>query len=539
MDREPAARRGEETPVRVRGGCPGNRAPPVGRHDQSETPHRGRGGRGRLAIRVLSEAQDAAVSHRRRHAGVGGRAAEVPLPGFAPAAPAVQSRTSSPRHDGDPAVLRRPRILGNRDADPDQVDARGSARLPGAEPGAPRRVLRAAAVAADLQADPDDRRHRPVLPDRQVLPRRGSPRRPAARVHAGRRRDVVRAAGPGVRADRATDPGDLPGDWRRRPDALPPDAVRRGAGEVRLRQARPALRARDRRRLATSGRRRRSMRSAASSRRAASCARSWCPARREVLAIGARRPRRTGQAARRGRHPLGAPQRRGRSTRTSRRPARAAPAPSMEHAGCGPRGFDSAFGRGADSASKLLGAFRLSLARKENLIPADTYEFAWVVDFPLLDWDADEKRWVSMHHPFTSPLDEDFAGSTPNPGPRARQGVRPGAERQRDWRRQHPDPRFASVQSRIFQLLNLSDEDAKLRFGFFVEALEYGTPAAWRDRASASTVCARSSPGRARSARSSRFPKTATAVDLMSGAPSPVDDKQLRELKLKLAASRT
>ena len=53
--------------------------------------------------------------------------------------------------------------------------------------------------------------------------------------------------------------------------------------------------------------------------------------------------------------------------------------------------------------------FRLSLARKENLIPADTFEFAWVVDFPLLDWDADEKRWVPMHHPFTAPLDEDFA----------------------------------------------------------------------------------------------------------------------------------
>ena len=76
-----------------------------------------------------------------------------------------------------------------------EVDARRRARLPGAEPRAPGRVLRAAAVAADLQADPDDCRHRPLLSDRALLPRRGSARRSAARVHAGRRRDVVRAPG--------------------------------------------------------------------------------------------------------------------------------------------------------------------------------------------------------------------------------------------------------------------------------------------------------------------------------------------------------
>ena len=95
--------------------------------------------------------------------------------------------------DGDPAVLRRAGLLGDRDADPDEVDAGRRARLPGAEPRPPGRVLRAAAVAADLQADPDDRRHRSLLPDRALLPRRGPARRPPARVHAGRRRDVVRA----------------------------------------------------------------------------------------------------------------------------------------------------------------------------------------------------------------------------------------------------------------------------------------------------------------------------------------------------------
>ena len=109
-------------------------------------------------------------------------------------------------------------LLGDRDADPDQVDAGRRARLPGAEPGASRRVLRAAAVAADLQADPDDCRHRPLFPDHALLPRRGPARRPPAGVHAGRRRDVVRARGPDLRADRAADAARLQGDRPRRAD---------------------------------------------------------------------------------------------------------------------------------------------------------------------------------------------------------------------------------------------------------------------------------------------------------------------------------
>ena len=95
-----------------------------------------------------------------------------------------------------------------------------------------------------------------------------------------------------------------------------------------------------------------------------------------------------------------------------------------------------------DDASKLLGAFRLSLAKKENLIPADRFEFAWVVDFPLFDWDAEDKRWVPMHHPFTAPLDEDSRDARQRPVEGARQGLRPRAERQRDRRRQHPYPRL-------------------------------------------------------------------------------------------------
>ncbi len=98
----------------------------------------------------------------------------------------------APRDDARDARLpRRPRLRRHRDADADQGDARGRARLPGAEPHAPGQVLRAAAVAADLQAAADDGGLRPLLPDRALLPRRGPARRPPARVHAARHRDLV------------------------------------------------------------------------------------------------------------------------------------------------------------------------------------------------------------------------------------------------------------------------------------------------------------------------------------------------------------
>jgi len=186
-----------------------------------------------------------------------------------------------------------------------------------------------------------------------------------------------------------------------------------------------------------------------------------------------------------------------------------------------------------DAASSLLGAFRLSLAKKENLIPADRYEFAWIVDFPLLEWAADEGRWSPMHHPFTSPLDEDFGLLESDPGKaraKAYDLVLNGSEVAGGSIRIHD----AAVQKRIFQLLNISDEEARLRFGFFVDALEYGTPphggiAIGLDRLVAILA------GESSIREVIAFPKTAAAVDLMSGAPSAVDPRQLRELKLRVA----
>jgi aspartyl-tRNA synthetase len=204
---------------------------------------------------------------------------------------------------------------------------------------------------------------------------------------------------------------------------------------------------------------------------------------------------------------------------------------SMAAAGCDAQDLLLLAAGEPDNASKLLGAFRLSLAKKENLVAADRYEFAWVVDFPLLEWDTGEGRWVSMHHPFTAPLDDDLPRLDGDPrGARAKAYdlVLNGSEIGGGSIRIHD----AALQRRIFSLLNISDEEAKLRFGFFVDALEYGTPphggiALGLDRIVA-ILCGENSIREVIA-----FPKTAAAVDLMSDAPSPVDERQLRELRLR------
>jgi aspartyl-tRNA synthetase len=183
-----------------------------------------------------------------------------------------------------------------------------------------------------------------------------------------------------------------------------------------------------------------------------------------------------------------------------------------------------------DSTSKLLGQLRLNLAKKDGLLAQDAYEFLWVVDFPLLEWDAEEKRYVSMHHPFTSPIDEDLPLMETDPGrvrAKAYDLVLNGSEIGGGSIRIHD----AALQSRVFSLLNMAPEEAKLRFGFFLEALEYGTPphggiALGLDRITAILA------GESSIREVIAFPKTAAATDLMADAPSSVDAKQLRELHL-------
>ena len=186
-----------------------------------------------------------------------------------------------------------------------------------------------------------------------------------------------------------------------------------------------------------------------------------------------------------------------------------------------------------DGTSKLLGQLRLNLAKRDGLLKPDEFAFTWVVDFPLLEWDPEERRYVSMHHPFTSPHDDDLARLDSEPGvvrAKAYDLVLNGSEIGGGSIRIHD----SALQSRIFSLLNISPEEAKLRFGFFLEALEYGTPphggiALGLDRITA--ILANESSIREVIA----FPKTAAAVDLMSDAPSPVDAKQLKELHLNIS----
>jgi aspartyl-tRNA synthetase len=185
-----------------------------------------------------------------------------------------------------------------------------------------------------------------------------------------------------------------------------------------------------------------------------------------------------------------------------------------------------------DATSKLLGQLRLILAKKDGLLRPDQFAFTWVVDFPLLEWDPEEKRYNSMHHPFTSPLDEDADKLERDPAnirAKAYDLVLNGSEIGGGSIRIHD----SAMQRRVFSLLNISDEEARLRFGFFLEALEYGTPphggiALGLDRITA--ILANESSIREVIA----FPKTAAAVDLMSSAPSPVDPRQLRELHIQI-----
>jgi aspartyl-tRNA synthetase len=184
-----------------------------------------------------------------------------------------------------------------------------------------------------------------------------------------------------------------------------------------------------------------------------------------------------------------------------------------------------------DEASKLLGQMRLAIAKKEELINPNEFAFTWVTEFPLLEYHEEDGRWYSMHHPFTSPLDEDIDKLESDPGAvraKAYDLVLNGSEIGGGSIRIHD----AALQARMFRRLGISDEEAKLRFGFFLEALEYGTPphggiALGLDRIVAILA------GEASIREVIPFPKTANALDLMAGAPSEVDAKQLRELHLK------
>ncbi len=179
-----------------------------------------------------------------------------------------------------------------------------------------------------------------------------------------------------------------------------------------------------------------------------------------------------------------------------------------------------------------LGNLRLYLGKKLNLIDPDALAFTWITEFPLMEYSETEKRFVSTHHPFTSPFLEDLPLMTTDPGKvraRAYDLVLNGSEIGGGSIRIH----HKDVQSQVFSALKLNDEEAKLKFGFLLDALEYGAPphgglAFGLDRLTMIMT-------KAESIRDViAFPKTQKAACLMTDAPSRVSIEQLMELSLKI-----
>jgi aspartyl-tRNA synthetase len=186
-----------------------------------------------------------------------------------------------------------------------------------------------------------------------------------------------------------------------------------------------------------------------------------------------------------------------------------------------------------------LGALRNEVARREKLIPESIFAPLWVTEFPMFEFNESDGRYYSMHHPFTSPLDEDVpaleraVGGEPQlfAGLRAKayDAVINGVEVAGGSLRIHR----SDVQSLIFKALGMSDENARARFGFFLDALSFGTPphggiASGIER----TMMVLVPTENIRDVMA--FPKTASAQDLMIDAPGEVDPKQLGELHLKI-----
>ncbi|MDR3330865.1 MAG: aspartate--tRNA ligase [Endomicrobium sp.] len=177
--------------------------------------------------------------------------------------------------------------------------------------------------------------------------------------------------------------------------------------------------------------------------------------------------------------------------------------------------------------SQGLGALRLKIGKELGFMSKNKFNFLWVVDFPLMKWDKDEQRWRSLHHPFTSPKDtnlltkEDVCFAKAKAYDLVLNGIELGGGSIRVHN--------SDIQKKIFDVLNISEHQAKEKFGFLLDALKYGAPPHGGIALGFDRMCALIT-GEESIREVIAFPKTQKAVDLLSGAPSTVTENQLKEV---------
>jgi aspartyl-tRNA synthetase len=174
----------------------------------------------------------------------------------------------------------------------------------------------------------------------------------------------------------------------------------------------------------------------------------------------------------------------------------------------------------------------MEVAEREGIVDQSKFNFLWVTDFPMFEYHEEDGRYYPMHHPFTSPREEDLDKLESDPGSvlaKAYDLVLNGVELSSGSIRIHQ----RETQRRVFKVLGMTEEEARSKFGFLLDALEYGTPphggmAIGFDRLV--MLLAREKSIREVIA----FPKTASAMDLMIESPSPVSEEQLAELHIRI-----